>query len=188
MNPVAASIKKWTLDTNHTHLGFSIGHLGMGSIKGFFNEYDGAVEVKGERFDRSRIKLVIDVASISTGNEMRDNHLKTPEFFDALTYQTITFESTHVKKTGEETFEIIGNLTIKETTKKITLEAVHRGTTQDMGGNVVAVFQVTGRLNRLAFGVEWCKVLDSGLPVISKEVEFDMNIELIPQESELLGN
>lgn len=182
MSTIATAIKKWKLDTNHTNIGFKIGHLGMGHIRGFFNEYEGDISLNGESFEDSEINLTIFTDSINTGNDMRDNHLKTPEFLDAFTFPEITFNSNSVKKTGENTFDITGELTIRETTKTVTFQAKHPGITKDMWGNTVAIFLLSGKIDRTEFGVEWYNVLDNGLSVVSKEVEFDMNIELIPDE------
>lgn len=182
MSTVAVAIKKWKLDINHTSIGFKIGHLGLASIYGFFNQYDGEVELENEGFEGAKIKITIEADSVNTGNDMRDNHLKTPEFIDAFSYPEITFESTSVTKAQGDFYEVKGNLTIKETTKEITLKATHPGMTNDMWGNTVAVFHLTGKINRLDFDVQWHNMLDNGLPVISEMVEFDMNIELIPEE------
>ena len=182
MSTVAVDIKKWKLDTNHTSIGFKIGHLGLASIYGFFNQYEGEIELENGSFEGAKIKLTIESDSINTGNDMRDNHLKTPEFIDAFTYPEITFESTSVIKSGSDSFEVKGNLTLKETTKEVILTASHPGITHDMWGNTVAVFRLTGNINRLDFDVQWHNLLENGLPVISEVVEFDMNIELIPEE------
>lgn len=182
MSTTVTAIKKWKLDTYHTSIGFKIGHLGMGHIRGLFNEYEGDVSLNGESFEDSEINLTIFTDSINTGNDMRDNHLKTPEFLDSMSFPEISFKSSSVKKTDNNTFNIVGELTIKDTTKTVTLQAKHPGFTIDMYGNSVAIFHLIGSINRFDFAVEWNTILENGLMAVSKEIEFDMNIELIPDD------
>ena len=183
MSTVATTVKKWKLDTYHTSIGFKIGHLGLAYIRGVFNEYEGTVSLEGDGFENSKISLTIYADSINTGNDMRDNHLKTPEFIDAFSFPEITFESSAVMKTSNDTFDVVGDLTIKGITKTITLKAKHPGLTIDMYGNSVAIFHLTGLINRFDFGIEWNTILENGLMAVSKEIEFDMNIELVPEEA-----
>jgi len=182
MIDTAIAIKKWKLDTNHTSLGFKIRHLGLAYIRGLFNEYEGEISLEGESFENSTIDLTIFTDSINTGNDMRDNHLKTPEFFDVITFPEIKFKSNSVKKNGENNYEIEGELTIRDTTKTVSLQASYPGLTNDMYGNTVAIFQITGEIDRTDFGVAWHHLLDNNVAVVGKKVEFDMNIELIPNE------
>ncbi len=183
MNNEAVLTQNWKIDTNHSLLQFRTKHLGLAWISGSFSEYEGAVTLGPEgTLENGEVKLNIFTDSIQTGNEMRDNHLKTPEFFDAFTYPDISFHSTSITPAGKDLYTLAGQLCIKDHTKEISLEASYKGQTSDMWGNNVIVFQVTGSINRLDYGVTWHHLLDNGIPVLSNEVFFDMTVELIPSE------
>ena len=183
MQNLAAVSKKWKLDTNHSLLSFKIKHLGLAWISGAFQEYEGTVEVEDFlKFEEAKISLRIEVDSLNSGNDMRDNHLKTEEFFDSLLYPSIIFNSTSIKKQEANIYQILGELTLKDVTKEVQFSAEIVGSTVDMWGNHVVVLRVVGSLNRQDFGIAWHHILDGGLPVIGEEVNFDMNIELIPGE------
>lgn len=182
MDNTAIATKKWKLDTNHTSLGFKVKHLGLAYIRGLFNEYEGEISLEEDSFQNSNISLTIFTDSINTGNDMRDNHLKTAEFFDVFAFPEMKFKSSSVKKNGENIYEIEGALTIRDITKTITLQATHPGITNDMYGNTVAIFHITGEIDRTEFGVAWHNLLENGLAVVGKKIEFDMNIELVSEE------
>jgi polyisoprenoid-binding protein YceI len=170
----------WKLDTNHTVISFKVGHLGLAKISGFFREYVGNMKLQSDRLDGAEIYLKIAVDSIESGNAMRDNHLKTGEFLDATAFPEITFESTaFIPKEGNY-YDLEGDLTIKGITKQVSLQAEYKIKTKDMWGNEVVIFQLTGSIDRTEFGVEWFHLIENNIPVVSKEVFFDMNIELIP--------
>lgn len=170
----------WKLDTNHTVISFKIKHLGLAEISGSFKEYEGSMKLQSDKLDGAEIYLKISTESIETGNTMRDNHLKTAEFLDTALFPDITFVSTGFVPSGGNLYDLTGNLTLKGVSKNVSLKAEYRGKTKDMWGNEVVVFNLKGSIDRTEFGVEWFQLLDGNIPVISKEISFDMNIELIP--------
>jgi len=171
----------WKLDTNHTVISFKIKHLGLAEISGSFKKYEGSMKLQSENLEGAEIYLKIAVDSIETGNTMRDNHLKTTDFLDAAVFPDITFVSTDFIAVGDNRYELQGNLTLKGVTNAVVLEAAYKGKTKDMWGNEVVVFNVKGSIDRTKYGVEWFQLIDDSIPVISKEIFFDMNIELIPE-------
>lgn len=174
------STKVWKLDTNHTVISFKIKHLGLAEISGSFKEYEGSMTLQSNKLDGAEIYLKIATDSIETGNTMRDNHLKTAEFLDTATFPDITFVSTDFVPSGGDMYKLTGNLSLKGVTNNVSLKAEYRGQTKDMWGNEVVVFNLKGSIDRTQFGVEWFQMLDGNIPVIGKEIFFDMNIELIP--------
>jgi len=170
----------WKLDTNHTVISFRIKHLGLAEISGSFKEYDGSMKLQSDKLEGAEIYLKITTDSIETGNTMRDNHLKTADFLDTAAFPDMTFVSTGFESTGGNFYNLTGNLTLKGVTKNVGLQAEYKGKTKDMWGNEVVVFNLKGSIDRTEFGVEWFQLLDGSIPVISKEITFDMNIELIP--------
>jgi polyisoprenoid-binding protein YceI len=171
----------WTFDKSHTTIGFEVTHLVISTVDGKFRSFDGTVTTKGDSFDGAQVDFTADVASISTENEKRDNHLKSDDFFNAEKYPKMTFKGTSMKKTGKNTFKLTGDLTIRDKTKNITLDVVHNGTITDPWGNTKAGFKLSGKINRFDFDLKWNTVMEAGGAVVSKEVRFNINIELQKQ-------
>lgn len=174
--------KVWYIDTNHTNIGFGVKHLALAKIIGHFSEYEGGMTLpSGDNMEGAEIYLKILAESIDTGNSMRDSHLKTTDFLDVKTFQDITFASTSFEPTGNNMYKLSGNLTLKGVTKPILLNAEYKGKTKDMLNNDVVIFCLNGSIDRTDFGVSWFQLLKGGTPVISKEISFDMTIELTPE-------
>ncbi|MFP4095754.1 MAG: YceI family protein, partial [Cyclobacteriaceae bacterium] len=158
-----------------------IKHLGLAEISGTFKEYEGSMKLGSDKLDGAEVYLKISTDSIETGNTMRDNHLKTADFLDTSVFPDITFVSTGFTLKSGSLYDLTGNLTIKGNTQPVKLQADFKGLTKDMWGNDVAVFNLKGSIDRTTFGVEWFQLLDGAIPVIGKEIHFDMNVELIPE-------
>jgi polyisoprenoid-binding protein YceI len=170
----------WKMDKSHSKVGFAIEHMMISQTEGYFKIYDGKVDSKSETdFTDAKVEFTIDAASINTDDEQRDNHLKSPDFFDVANHPKITFVSTSMKPAGKNTWKLEGNLTMKGVTKKVTLTAVGSGKTmKDPWGNTKYGFKVSGKLNRKDFGITWNKVLDAGGTILGDEVEINCKIEL----------
>jgi polyisoprenoid-binding protein YceI len=150
--PVALST--WTSDTVHSRFGFSINHMGIADFNGSFDTYEIKMTTPNADFTDATVELSGDVASINTGNEMRDNHLETAEFFDAAKYPKFTFKSTSFKKVSEKEYAVKGQLTLHGVTKEVTLKAIANGTVQHpMSKKDVAGFKVTGMFKRSDFAL-----------------------------------
>jgi polyisoprenoid-binding protein YceI len=182
MQPVTL-VQNWKIDTNHTGINFKVKHLGLATIRGSFGEFEGeVVKSESDSFENASISLTIQTASITTGNDMRDNHLRTSDFLDVFTFPEISFVSNAFTKVSDNLYNLTGELTIKGITREVTLQADFSGTITDMWGNTVSVFLVNGSINRLDFGVTWNEHLDGGIPVIGKDIHFEINVELLPNE------
>ncbi|UOQ44530.1 YceI family protein [Halobacillus salinarum] len=171
------------LDKAHSSINFQIKHMMVSKAKGEFEDFD--VDFSGDlsNLESASVKVRIAAASIDTGNEDRDNHLRTGDFFEAEKYPNFVFESTSIKKTADEEYEITGDFTIKGVTNKETFTAEYNGTSKSpLDGSTVAGFDVTGKLNREDYGLTYNAALETGGVLIGKEVKFDANLEFIVEE------
>jgi polyisoprenoid-binding protein YceI len=158
----------WKADPFHSKLGFSVTHLGIADVPGHFGDYDVTITSSKEDFSDAVVELNVKVASINTRVEPRDNHLRSPDFFNVEQYPTMTFKSTSIKKAGKNKYKLTGDLTLHGVTKPVTVEMVHRGTTANPNANgaPVAGIQITGTIKRSDFGVG----ANFPAPMISDEV------------------
>jgi len=166
----------WTVDPAHSKLGFSITHMMVSDVEGTFKSFTATVTASKDDFSDAVVNLSADVASVSTDNDARDKHIKTPDFFDAEKYPKMTFKSTSFKKTGDKTYKVTGDLTLKGITKSVTLDATYRGTyTNQMNKKTVAGFKVTGTVKRKDFNI------GANFPsaALSDEVTLNANAEFI---------
>lgn len=171
------TLTKWTIDTAHSEITFKVKHLVISTVTGKFKEFDAAVETDSDDFEDAKITFETSIDSIETGNEDRDNHLKSDDFFNATKYPKMKFESTSFKKTGDGEYKLIGDLTIRDHTKQVELDAEYGGTVVDPYGNTKAGFEVTGKINRKEFGLTWSAVTEAGSVVVSDEVKLNLNVQ-----------
>lgn len=168
----------WTIDTAHSEIGFKVKHLVISTVSGKFSSFEGTIESEKDDFSDATISFSADIDSIHTGNEQRDGHLKSADFFDAANYPKLSFTSTGITVKGEN-YKVAGNLTLRGVTKPVTLDAEFGGVQQDMYGRTVAGFEITGKINRQDFGLTWSAVTETGGVVVSDEVKLVANIELV---------
>jgi polyisoprenoid-binding protein YceI len=133
-------------------------------------------------FEDAEISFALNIDSIDTNQTQRDEHLKSPEFFDAAQYPQITFKSTSFKKTDDEEYDLVGDLTIKGVTKSVKLAAEFGGSTDDFYGNTKAGFEITGKVNRKEFGLTWDGVTEAGSIVVGEDIKLIINIQLSKQK------
>ncbi|MBM4175589.1 MAG: polyisoprenoid-binding protein [Ignavibacteria bacterium] len=174
---------EWTFDKSHSKIGFTVTHLVIAEVDGFFRTFDGKITSKGEDFENTEIEFTADVNSISTDNEKRDAHLKSDDFFNAEKYPTITFKSKSFKKIEDKKYKLAGDITIRNITKTIELDVKHNGTVKDPWGNTKAGFIVKGELNRFDYGLKWDAAIETGGLVVGKTVELVIKVELAKQQS-----
>lgn len=170
----------WNLDQMHSTIGFKVKHLMISTVKGQFNDFNGAVIANDDAFTDASVNFTAQTSSISTNNADRDGHLKSPELFDAEQFPTLTFTSTSFVKTSEG-FDVTGNITIKGITKQLTLKAKLCGIIMGMYGKRVAAFELSGSINRMDFGVAWNAALEAGGVVVSEEVMLEIEAELVEE-------
>lgn len=167
----------WTIDPAHSEVQFKVKHMVISTVTGNFNSYSGQIEADSDDFKNAKGTFTADIDSISTNNEGRDSHLKSDDFFKAEKFPQLSFESTSVSKTADNEYEVAGNLTIRDITKEITLNAVHGGTAVDPHGNTKAGFEITGVINRKKFGLKWNGVTEAGNVMVSDDVKLQLNVQ-----------
>ncbi|MBL7758943.1 MAG: YceI family protein [Sphingobacteriales bacterium] len=170
----------WTIDTAHSEIGFKVKHLVISTVSGKFNSFDGSVESDKEDFSDAKISFSADIDSIHTGNDQRDGHLKSADFFDAANHPKLSFTSTSFEKSGDD-YKLLGNLTLKGVTRPVTLNVEFGGVQQSMYGQTVAGFEITGKINRQDYGLTWSAVTEAGGVVVSDEVKLLINVEVVKQ-------
>lgn len=167
----------WNIDHAHSAIEFKVKHLMVSTVRGLFTEFTGSVESENDTFENASIQFTAKTASIATNNATRDEHLRSADFFDITRFPDISFISTSFTKKDDH-FEIVGNLTIKDVTKPITLSAVLEGIGPGTNNDRVAGFSIVGNINREDFGLKWNTALETGGVAVSKEVALDIHVEL----------
>lgn len=169
----------WTIDPSHSEVQFKVKHLMISTVTGDFSEYEGTIETTQEdSFEGASASFTAQIASISTGNEQRDGHLKSGDFFDAENHPTLAFVSTSFVKKSETEYEVAGELTMRGTTLPVTLHGEYGGQMVDFYGNTKAGFDMTGKVSRKAFGLSWDAITEAGGVVVSDEVKLILNIQV----------
>ncbi|MBF0350622.1 MAG: YceI family protein [SAR324 cluster bacterium] len=171
----------YEVDTTHTTVGFSATHLVISNVSGKFNSFSGSVEIDADK-NISNIQAEIDVTSIDTANQKRDEHLRSGDFFDAEKNPKITFKSTSVKKLEGNKYQVIGDLTIRGVTKAVTLEGELIGMIQSQYVGSRAGFRAEGKINRMDFGVSWNKQMDFGGWAVGEEITLKIDAEVIEKK------
>jgi polyisoprenoid-binding protein YceI len=169
---------KWTLDPAHSEVSFKVKHMMITNVTGLLTDYKVEAETASDDFTKTNVTFTARLNSISTGNEQRDTHLRSADFFDVDKYSDMTFKSTSFEKNGSD-FKLRGDLTIKDVTKPITLDVEFGGINKDPWGNTKAGFSVTGKLNRKDFGLNWNAALETGGVLVSDEVRIAAEIQLV---------
>ena len=172
---------KWTIDTAHSEVTFKVRHLVISNVSGKFTSFVGTVEADKEDFSDAAISFSADIESITTGNEQRDGHLKSPDFFDAANHPKLSFSSTSVNKVKGSDYIVKGNLTIKGVSKPVELEVEFGGIQKDFYGRTIAGFEVNGKINRQDYGLTWSAVTETGGIVVADDVKLHINTELVKE-------
>ncbi len=173
------TLTKWGIDASHSEITFKVKHLVISTVTGKFGEFDASIESENEDFEDAKITFEASIDSIDTGNEDRDNHLKSDDFFNASEYPKMTFESTSFKKVGDGEYKLNGNLSIRGNSKPIELDVEYGGTVVDPYGQTKAGFDVTGKINRKEYGLKWSAVTEAGSVVVSDEVKLNLNVQFV---------
>lgn len=168
---------KWNVDAVHSSVKFSVSHLVISDVDGSFKKFSGSVTASKPDFTDGTVEFTVDVKSISTDNDTRDNHLKSPDFFDAEKYPEMTFKSTSFKKVSGDKYELKGDLTIHGVTKNVKFDVIYGGTVNDGMGNTKAGFKVTTVIDRFEYGLKWSKATEAGGLVVGKDVTINLKLE-----------
>lgn len=170
----------YQIDASHSELGFTVRHTGIAKVRGRFTGVEGTFTV-AEPFSDSRVDVTIDAASVSTGNEQRDAHLTSPDFWDAATRPTWNFVSTGVQGEGEE-FTLLGDLTINGVTRPVELAVEYNGAANGPDGVLRTGFSATGEISRKDFGLTWNVALEGGGLLVGDNVKLSLEIEAVKQD------
>ncbi len=171
----------WVLDPMHSEIQFKAKHLVISTVTGNFKGFDGKVVSENEDFIDADIDFTIDVASIDTNQQQRDDHLRSADFFEVEKYPKMKFKSTSFKKVSEDEYTLTGDLTIKDITRPVTFKVEYGGTATDFYGNFKAGFEVIGKISRKEFGLQWNAITEAGAIVVGDEIKLTMNVQFIKQ-------
>lgn len=177
------SQNKWTLDKAHTRVKFSVTHLVISEVEGNFKSFDATILSSKPDFTDAQISFSVDINSINTDNENRDKHLKSDDFFNAEKYPQMTFRSTSFKKVSGNNYELEGDLTIRDVTKRVKFAVQYNGTIKDPWGNLKAGFKATTNINRFDYNLKWDKLTEAGGAVAGKDVKVTVNLEIQQQKA-----
>ena len=174
-----ATKTKWSIDQAHSEISFKVRHLMISHVKGTFKTFDASIYTIGKDFRTIEVDLWIDASSINTGDTKRDEHLKSPDFFDVEKFKQITFTSSTIEKSDEDgNHELWGELTMMGITQNIKLNLQLGGILNDPWGNERAGFTITGKINRSNWGLTWNSPIESGGLMVSDEISISCEVEL----------
>ena len=169
----------WAIDPTHSELGFKVKHMMFTNVSGKIEKYEATVVTDGDDFANATIDLTAEISSISTGSADRDAHLLSADFFDAEQFPTLSFKATSLEKSGDDEFELTGDLTLHGVTKPVKLAVEFGGLMKDPWGNVKAAFNVTGKISRKEWGLTWNTALETGGVLVSDEVRLIAELQLV---------
>jgi polyisoprenoid-binding protein YceI len=171
----------WTVDAAHSTVGFAVKHMGIANVRGEFTDFEGVLEV-GEDLASSTARGSVKAASITTGEEQRDAHLRSEDFFNVEEFPEILFESTVVEAIDDESSSVVGNLTMHGVTREVKLKAVVQGTDVDPWGNERVGLEVVGTLKRSDFDMKFNQALGSGNVLVGDKVNMSLDISAVRQQ------
>jgi polyisoprenoid-binding protein YceI len=174
--------KQWALDPAHSEIQFKVKHLVISTVSGSFGQFSGDATTPEDTFQNGQINIKIDASSINTNNEQRDGHLKSGDFFDAQTHPEITIKTTSIKQVSDDDYTIVADFTMKGVTKSIEFKGEYGGEAKDAYGNQKVGLEVTGKINRKDFGLNWNAVIEGGGLTVSDEVKLIANLQFIQQQ------
>ena len=185
MQPQEISTKtKWIIDPLHSEIGFKVKHLMFTNVTGTFKEYDASIYVTDDDFTTAEIDVRINPASIETGNNQRDTHLKSADFFDVEKFKEINFTGNSFIKVGAaDNYKLYGELTMKGIKKQIKLNIELGGLVKDPFGTEKALFTISGKINRKDWGLNWNAALETGGVLVSEDVWINCEVQLVKQSS-----
>jgi polyisoprenoid-binding protein YceI len=173
------STTKWIIDPTHSEVAFKVKHLVISTVTGYFRKFEGAAESASEDFNGASVTFSLDVNTIDTNQSDRDQHLKSADFFDTVSFPSIAFAGKLVNQGGE--YQLQGDLTLKGITQQVTLDVTYGGTVADPYGQTKAGFEIEGKLNRKDFGLTWSAITEAGSVVVSDQVRLQLSVQLVKQ-------
>ncbi|MEO5511565.1 MAG: YceI family protein [Longimicrobiales bacterium] len=171
----------WTLDASHSSVAFAVRHMMIANVRGHFADFTGTVEIDGDDYVSAEIAADIDVSSITTRNNQRDEHLRSADFFDAAAFPKMTFASTKVEAVTGESVKVHGDLTIRGNTRPVTVDVTIDGRGMDPWGGERMSFTAETKISRSAFGMTWSQAMETGGVLVGDEIRITIEGELIRQ-------
>ncbi len=173
------AIERWNIDTVHSGLRFVARHMVISKVHGTFTRWTGFIMADEQRPTEARVEVRVETASIDTREPQRDAHLRSGDFFDAERFPEMTFRSTRIEKLDDTRYRVTGDLTIRDVTRPVTLEAEFTGRGKDPWGGERVAFSARAAIDRTAFGLKWNQVLESGGWVVGDRIEIEVEIEAV---------
>lgn len=174
-----AQTTNWGFDQSHSNVRFAVSHMVISEVEGNFAKYEGSVKSNKSDFSDAVVEFTIDVNSVNTNDEKRDEHLRNADFFDTEKYPNIIFRSKSITKVDGNKYKVTGDFTMLGVTKEITLDAKYGGTINDPWGNTKAGFKITGTIDRSDWGLKYNSTMDTGGLMIGNDVDIVCNFELV---------
>lgn len=171
---------KWNVDATHTNVGFSVRHMMVSRVRGNFGAVEGRLEGDPLKLEDANINFNIDVSTIDTNNEDRDNHLRSADFFEVEKYPNITFESTKIVETGSDEYDVTGNMTIKDVTKEVTFKVERTGEGVNPWGVKVVGFEAETKISREDYGLTWNQALETGGVLVGDDIKINVELQVNP--------
>lgn len=175
------AITKWALDPHHSEIGFKAKHLMITTVSGKFEKFNATAETEGDDFSTAKISFTADTASVNTGSEQRDGHIKGADFFDTEKFPQMKFNSTKLERVKDNQYALIGDLTIRNVTKPVKVNVEFAGSAKDPWGNLKAGFIIDGKINRTDWGLNWNAALETGGVLVSEEIKIHCEVQFAKQ-------
>ncbi len=172
---------KWAIDPTHSEIGFKVKHMMFTNVSGQFDNYEGSITTVNDTFENANIEFSGDINSVNTGNTDRDNHLKSADFFDGENHPKLTFKSTSFKKIDDNNYELTGDLNIRGISKSVKFPVEFSGMMTDPWGNTKVGLNISGKINRKDWGLNWNAALETGGVLVSEEVRLDIELQFAKQ-------
>ncbi|MFM7022041.1 MAG: YceI family protein [Flavobacteriales bacterium] len=169
----------FNIDPAHSEIQFKVKHLVITTVTGHFKKFEGSLQSEKDDFSDAKISFKAETNSIDTNNEQRDGHLKSDDFFNAEKFPFITFTSKELKKTSGNKYKLSGELTIRDITKSIELDAEYNGTAIDPWGNTKVGFELSGSINRFDYQLKWNALTEAGGAMVGADIKLALNIQLV---------
>lgn len=169
----------WNIDTTHSTVGFSVRHMMVSKVRGHFADFRGHIGLEGDSLIPSSAELTVEMKSIDTAVTDRDNHLRSADFFDVERFPTMVFKAKRVEKVSGDDFRLVGDLTIRDVTKEVSLEAEAGGRQKDPWGNERVGYSAKTKIERKEFGLVWNQALETGGVVVGDKVEIVLEVEAV---------
>lgn len=175
--------QRWDIDSGHSSVQFSVRHMVISKVRGKLTRWSASLVTQGDDLATARVVAALDVTSLDTGVADRDAHLRSADFFDAENHPEMKFESTRIERVGDDRLKMTGDLTIRGTTKEVTLDVEHSGEVKDPWGNLRVGFTAKGAIDRKQFGLTWNQALEAGGVLVGDRVDLEIEVEAVKQQA-----